>query len=58
MTKRPGKGLGLGLAIVNHVVRVHSGCLNMVAREEEGTMVRIYLPLMSSSMSDGIEGPV
>jgi len=46
-TKLSGKGMGLGLPIVQTIVRAHHGCLNIVSRRDEGTMVRIYLPLVA-----------
>lgn len=45
-TKPTGTGLGLGLPLVNQIVHIHKGCLKIMSRQEEGTSVRIYLPLM------------
>ena len=49
-TKRSREGIGLGLSIVQAIVRAHHGCLNIASRRGEGTMVRIYLPLQSSDI--------
>ena len=44
-TKQPGKGIGLGLPIVQSIVHAHHGCLNVVSQRDMGTIVHIYLPL-------------
>lgn len=47
-TKPKGRGAGLGLPLVNHVVRVHKGSIKIMSRRGDGTSVRIYLPLVRS----------
>lgn len=44
-TKPTGANLGLGLTLAIQIVRAHKGCLKIVSRREEGTSVRMYLPL-------------
>ena len=44
-TKPMGTGAGLGLPLVDHVVRAHNGSLRIMSKKGEGTCVRIYLPL-------------
>lgn len=43
-SKKEG-GLGLGLALVDHIVRAHGGGITLENRDEGGLRVRIYLPL-------------
>jgi two-component system, cell cycle sensor histidine kinase and response regulator CckA len=47
-TKPKGRGAGLGLPLVNHVVRVHNGSIKIMSRRGDGTSVRAYLPLLRS----------
>lgn len=41
------KGVGLGLAITEQIIRNHEGALLLENREEGGAVVRVYLPLGS-----------
>jgi len=43
-TGEPGQGVGLGLFIVQEIVREHDGCLAITSREGEGTQVILLLP--------------
>jgi signal transduction histidine kinase len=43
-TSEPGKGIGLGLFIVQEIVREHGGCLAIVSKPGEGTKVIMLLP--------------
>ena len=43
-TKAPGKGTGLGLPIVNTIIRAHAGTVEILSREGEGTTIRVRLP--------------
>lgn len=47
-TKPTGKGTGLGLPLVDHVVRAHNGSMKIMSKIGEGTSIRVYLPLMKS----------
>ncbi|MBI5252155.1 MAG: ATP-binding protein [Desulfomonile tiedjei] len=38
-------GLGLGLALVDHIIRVHGGAITLESRSNGGTRVMIYLPI-------------
>lgn len=49
-TKEPGRGTGLGMAIVYGIIRQHKGFINLYSEKNVGTMFRIYLPLISSGM--------
>ncbi len=42
---RKKDGIGLGLAIVNHVVGLHGGAVQVKNRKSLGTDVRICLPI-------------
>lgn len=43
-SKKEG-GLGLGLALVDHIIRVHGGAVTLESRSNGGTKVFIYLPI-------------
>lgn len=44
-------GAGLGLAIVERVLRLHHGCLDMSNRAEGGLCVALYLPVPNEVLS-------
>ena len=44
-TKAPGRGTGLGLVIVDHIVRAHGGHLIVDTTPGQGTVMRVHLPL-------------
>ena len=44
-TKPPGKGTGLGLAVVRRLVENHQGCITVRSREGEGTTFSVFLPV-------------
>jgi signal transduction histidine kinase len=46
-TKEPGRGTGLGLVIVDHIVRAHRGSLLIESGPGRGTTVRVRLALES-----------
>jgi PAS domain S-box-containing protein len=43
-TKPPGKGTGLGLAVVRRLVENHQGCITVRSKAGEGTVFTVYLP--------------
>jgi signal transduction histidine kinase len=43
-TSEPGKGVGLGMFIIQEIVREHDGCLAIVSRGGEGTKVIVLFP--------------
>ena len=47
-TKEPGKGTGLGLAVVNKIVEDHNGFIEFDSKENQGTTFNIYLPVENS----------
>jgi len=48
-TKEPGKGTGMGLALVHGVVQSLRGDIKVVSHSGQGTIIRIYLPLEEAS---------
>jgi PAS domain S-box-containing protein len=47
-TKAPGKGTGLGLALVQAIVSEHQGVVHVVSQPGEGTTFNVYLPLIEA----------
>lgn len=43
-TKPPGEGTGVGLVVVQTIVREHHGIIDVVSHPGEGTAFRIFLP--------------
>lgn len=43
-TSEPGQGVGLGLFIVQEIVREHDGCLAILSQPDRGTQVIVLLP--------------
>ncbi len=52
-TKEEGKGTGLGLPICKRIVEQHQGRIEIASRPNQGTTVRILLPLRHDSPSKG-----
>lgn len=57
-TKEPGKGSGMGLAMVYGIVKNHGGYIAVSSQVEEGTTMTVYLPGVESPPQSFPEGPV
>ncbi len=51
-TKKPGKGTGLGLALVHRIVNLHKGEVSVESSSSKGTTFKISFPLTSQETLD------
>lgn len=51
-TKKLHKGTGLGLAMVFGAVRRQAGCIEIDSHQDQGTIVRLYLPRLLEDTKD------
>ena len=50
---REGQGCGLGLSIVNYIVRAHGGEASVSSRPENGSTFTLRMPMATSSEAVG-----
>jgi PAS domain S-box-containing protein len=51
-TKAPGKGTGLGLAVVHGIMKSHDGALTVYSQPGEGTTFHLYFPALENASSE------
>jgi PAS domain S-box-containing protein len=51
-TKKPGKGTGLGLALVRRIIMLHNGSVTVEKSGYEGTIFRLELPINDETGHD------
>ncbi len=51
-TKEPGKGTGMGLAMVYGIVKQHGGWIELASKVGQGTSFRIFLPICLSASTE------
>jgi len=55
-TKELGKGTGLGLSTALGIIKNHSGFVNVYSQLNQGTTIKVYLPIKSHSNTDISDG--
>jgi signal transduction histidine kinase len=57
-TKRPGEGTGMGLAVVQGIVKAHEGAVFLESEPGKGTAVQVFLPAAQPGVAgDSLPSP-
>jgi len=51
-TKEPGKGTGMGLAVVHGIIKSHGGVIRVSSEKEKGSKFSVYFPVVSATTAD------
>ncbi len=54
-TKEPGKGTGMGLAIVHGIVKSYGGFISLYSEPGEGSVFQVFLPVIKRELLPEIE---
>jgi CheY-like chemotaxis protein len=51
-TKGPGKGSGLGMAVVHGIMKSHDGAVSIQSEQGKGTTVYLYFPVQEATVAE------